>query len=62
MSILNVDTLQNRAGISTAVSLSDLYGGVAAAWVVFSTNNTNNCINESFNVITVVDELSLIHI
>ena len=56
MSILNVDTLQNRAGISTAVSLSDLYGGVAAAWVVFSTNNTNNCINESFNVITLVDE------
>ena len=56
MSILNVDTLQNRAGVSTAVSLSNLYGGVAAAWIVFSANNTNNCIREAFNVITLVDE------
>ena len=58
MSILNVDTLQNRAGVSTAVSLSNLYGGVAAAWIVFSANNTNNCIREAFNVITLVDEAS----
>ena len=56
MSILNVDTLQNRAGVSTAVSLSNLYGGVAAAWCVLSTNNTNNSIRDSFNVITFVDE------
>ena len=58
MSILNVDTLQNRAGVSTAVSLSNLYGGVAAAWIVFSANNTHNCIREAFNVITLVDEAS----
>ena len=56
MSILNVDSLQNRAGISTAVSLSNLYGGVASAWVVFSTNNTVDCINESFNIHTLIDE------
>ena len=56
MSILNVDTLQNRAGVSTAVSLANLYGGVAAAWGVFSTNNTHNCIRESFNIITLIDE------
>ncbi len=57
MSILNVDTLQNRAGVSTAVSLANLYGGVAAAWGVFSTNNTAaNCIRESFNIITLIDE------
>ena len=58
MSILNVDTLQNRAGVSTSVSLSNLYAGVADAWCVFSTNNDHNCINESFNVITLVDEAS----
>ena len=56
MSILNVDTLQNRAGVSTAVSLANLYGGVAAAWGVFSTNNTHNCIRDSFNIITLIDE------
>ena len=58
MSILNVDSLQNRAGVSTAVSLSNLYGGVSAAWVVFSngTTATNLTINDSFNVISIVDE------
>ncbi len=56
MSILNVDTLQNRAGVSTAVSLSNLYGGVAAAWCILSTNNTHNAIRDSFNIITFVDE------
>ena len=56
MSILNVDTLQNRAGVSTAVSLANLYGGVASAWGVFSTNNTHNCIRDSFNIITLIDE------